>query len=107
MASSVGDAGPITHQQGHLRLPDAEDCAGLRLGDLTRLDDAVDLQRQTRLEQFLFRVGKTRVSCRGGRVSAQTTAGVSEIPPEAGCENSQKSNRLAWCSESPGVSTNM
>lgn len=39
----------VAHQRGDVRLLDAEDRAGLRLGEAARPDERVDLQRQARL----------------------------------------------------------
>jgi hypothetical protein len=43
-----------------MRLLDAEDLAGFGLGEAARLDQLVDLQRQTRLQQLLLGMGQAR-----------------------------------------------
>jgi hypothetical protein len=40
---------------------DAKDSSRLRLRQLARLDDPVDLQRQLRLQQFLLRIGQAEI----------------------------------------------
>src|SRR5262249_26752131 len=55
-------ASTVAHQRRHVRLLDAESLAGLHLGQAARLDDPVDLQRQTSLEQLLFRIWHAEVS---------------------------------------------
>jgi hypothetical protein len=54
-------AGAVAHQRRDVRLLDAEDFARLRLRQAARLHDPVDLQREPRLEQFLFRIGQTEI----------------------------------------------
>ncbi len=44
-----------------MRLSDAEDLAGLGLGQTPRLDDLVDLQCQARLQQLLFGMGQVEI----------------------------------------------
>jgi hypothetical protein len=53
--------GAIAEQLRHLQLRDAQDPPGLRLRQPARLDVAVDLQRQSGLEQFLFRMRQAKV----------------------------------------------
>jgi hypothetical protein len=54
-------AGAVAHQQGDVRLLDAEDGAGLRLRQPARFDDFIDLQRQPCLEQFLLRIRQAEI----------------------------------------------
>ena len=54
-------AGAVAHQQRYLRLGNADDVAGLRLGQLTGLDDAVDVQGEARLELLLFGIREAKV----------------------------------------------
>lgn len=44
-----------------MRLPDPQHFGGLRLGEATLFDDAIDLERQFRLQQFLVSVWQTKV----------------------------------------------
>jgi len=52
----------VSHQQRHLGLLNAEDFGDLDLCHAAVLEDRVDLQRELRLEQLLFGIGKTKVS---------------------------------------------
>jgi hypothetical protein len=54
------DPRPVAHQGRDVRLLDAEDLAGLGLGQPTILDQLVDLQREARLQQLLFGMGRSR-----------------------------------------------
>lgn len=54
-------ARPVAHQGGDAGLLDAEDLPGLRLGEATRLDEAVNLEREARFQEFLFRMGKPEI----------------------------------------------
>jgi hypothetical protein len=51
----------VSHQQGDLRLLDAEDLGDLDLCHATVLEDGVDLQGELRLEQLLLRIGKAKI----------------------------------------------
>src|ERR1035437_10090561 len=55
-------AGTVAHEQGYLRLGDADDVPGLRLGELARLDNVVYLQGQSRLQLFLLDRKSTRLN---------------------------------------------
>ena len=52
---------PVAQQRGDVRLLDAKDAASLGLGEATRFDDLVDLQRQTRLQKFLLGMGQIEI----------------------------------------------
>src|ERR1035438_8105958 len=54
-------AGLPTHQTGNMRLPDAQNRAGLCLCEFPFLDQPVDLEREAGLEQLPFGVGKAEV----------------------------------------------
>src|ERR1035437_9407845 len=60
-------AGLPTHQTGNMRLPDAQNRAGLCLCESPILDQPVDLEREAGLEWLPFRVGKAEV---GNKVAA-------------------------------------
>jgi hypothetical protein len=51
----------ISHQQGDLRLPYAENCGDLDLCQAAALDDRIDLKGELRLEQLLLGIGKAKV----------------------------------------------
>lgn len=53
-------AGAVAHQRGHVRLLDAQNLAGMRLGEAARLDDLVDLQRQLALSNSCSGFGRSR-----------------------------------------------
>ena len=54
-------AGLPAHQTGNVRLSNAQYRAGLGLRESSVLDQAVDLQREARLELLTLGVGKTEV----------------------------------------------
>src|ERR1019366_212989 len=54
-------AGLPTHQTGNMRLPDAQNCAGLCLCESQILDQPVDLEREAGLESLPFGAGKAEV----------------------------------------------
>ena len=53
--------GTIAHEQGYVRLLNAERRRGLALGHSTAFDDAIDLQRQTCFDELLLRVGQAEI----------------------------------------------
>lgn len=60
-ASDGKVARAVPHQQGDLRLLHTENSGNLGLLHAAALKNGMDLQGELRLEQFLFRIGKTKV----------------------------------------------
>ena len=54
-------SGTVAHERGNMRLPDTERGRSLALRQTSLFDDAVDLKRQTRFDQLLFRVGQSKI----------------------------------------------
>jgi len=75
-------AGLATHQTGNMRLPDAQNSAGLCLCEPTMLDQPVDLEREAGLELLPFRVGKAEV---GKNVAATLFDRACAHPPCRDC----------------------
>jgi len=53
--------GAVAHQCGNVRLLDAENLSRVRLLEAASLDEAVDLQGEFGLQQFLLRMGQAKV----------------------------------------------
>ena len=76
--------GAVAHQDGNMRLLDAEDLASFGLLEAAFLDEAINLERKLGLQEFLFGMGETEVgknisttfldpdrfSCSGSHVSS-------------------------------------
>ena len=54
-------AGAVAHQCGNVGLLDAEELSRFGLGQPALLDQAVDLQREPRFQEFLLGMGKTEI----------------------------------------------
>ena len=54
-------AGAVSHQCRDVGLLEAENLPGLGLGEAALLDDPVNLQRESRFQELLFRMGKAEV----------------------------------------------
>ena len=91
-------AGAVAHQDGNMRLLDAEDLASFCLLEATFFDEAINLQRELGLQEFLLGMGETEVgknistaffdpdrfSCSGSHVSSAFLCG--GVRPQPGAD---------------------